>query len=74
LLDAFPQPFFTLLVLGVALLAAGLVLHFLRERLSPPPSVPSPPPSPNPTRIRRRRPHSDCAIGRKPRRGIATAC
>lgn len=42
LFDAFPQPFFTMLVLGAALLAAGLALHFLRERLSPPPPVLSP--------------------------------
>jgi hypothetical protein len=45
LLDAFPQPFFTLLVLGMALLAAGLALHFLRAPLTPPPAPASPPPS-----------------------------
>lgn len=28
---AFPQPYLTLLVLGIALLAAGLALHFLRN-------------------------------------------
>jgi len=41
LLDAFPQPFFSMLVLGMALLAAGLALHFLRGRLAPP--APPPP-------------------------------
>jgi hypothetical protein len=33
---ALPQPFFALLVIGIALLAAGLVLHFLRGPLTPP--------------------------------------
>lgn len=36
-LEVFPQPFLSLLVLGIALLAAGLTLHFLRGRLTPPP-------------------------------------
>jgi hypothetical protein len=34
---AFPQPYFTLLVVGVAFLVIGLVVHFLRGPLSPPP-------------------------------------
>jgi hypothetical protein len=34
---AFPQPYFTILVVGMALLAGGLVLHLLRDRLRPPP-------------------------------------
>ena len=33
---ALPQPFFALLVMGIAMLAAGLVLHFLRGPLTPP--------------------------------------
>jgi hypothetical protein len=45
LLDAFPQPFFTMLVLAMALLAAGLALHLLRGRLAPPPSTSAPLPS-----------------------------
>jgi hypothetical protein len=36
-LTAFPQPFFTFLVLGVGLLVAGLTVHFLRDRLAPEP-------------------------------------
>jgi len=44
LLNAFPQPFFSMLVLAMALLAAGLALHFLRGRLAPPPPTPAPPP------------------------------
>lgn len=32
---AFPQPYFTMLVVGVALLATGLTLHFFRDRLRP---------------------------------------
>lgn len=32
---AFPQPFLSFLVLGIALLAAGLALHFLRDSLTP---------------------------------------
>jgi LPS O-antigen subunit length determinant protein (WzzB/FepE family) len=47
LVDAFPQPFFTLLVLGMALLAAGLALHFLREPLAPSKAT-VPPPSAHP--------------------------
>lgn len=35
MLDVFPQPFFTLFVLGMASLAAGLTLHFLRPALTP---------------------------------------
>jgi hypothetical protein len=35
-LTAFPQPFLILLVSGIALLAMGLALHFLRGPLSPP--------------------------------------
>jgi hypothetical protein len=47
-LTAFPQPYFTLLVVGMAFLAMGLVLHFLREPLSPPPKTPvSPMADPN---------------------------
>lgn len=34
--EAFPQPFLSLLVLGIALLAAGLALHFLRSSLTAP--------------------------------------
>jgi protein-tyrosine-phosphatase len=48
--DAFPQPYLTFLILGAALLGAGLALHFLRGRLTPParpqpatPAVPSMP-------------------------------
>jgi hypothetical protein len=36
---AFPQPFLSFLILGVALLAAGLALHFLRDRLVAPPAA-----------------------------------
>jgi hypothetical protein len=52
LLDVFPRPFFTMLVLAMALVAAGLALHLLRGRLaSPPPTLapaPSTPQSSNP--------------------------
>lgn len=43
-LEVFPQPFLSLLVLGIALLAAGLTLHFLRSRLTPPPRSAAAPP------------------------------
>lgn len=46
-LTAFPQPYFTLLVVGMALLAVGLVLHFLREPLSPPQTPVQPTADPN---------------------------
>jgi len=42
-LTAFPQPFLTLLVSGIALLAMGLALHFLRGPLSPPQRSPQTP-------------------------------
>lgn len=44
-LEIFPQPFLSLLVFGIALLAAGLTLHFLRGRLAPPPRSASTPPT-----------------------------
>lgn len=44
-LDLFPQPFLTLFILGVALLAAGLVLRFLQGPLTPV-AAPAPPPLP----------------------------
>lgn len=36
---AFPQPYFSLLVVGVAFMATGLTLHFLRNRLTPSPAA-----------------------------------
>ncbi len=36
-IEVFPQPFLSILVLGIALLAAGLALHFLRSYLAPSP-------------------------------------
>jgi hypothetical protein len=44
---AFPQPYFTLLVVAVALLGTGLALHFLRDWLTPLPAT-SPPAPPQP--------------------------
>lgn len=50
----FPQPYFTLLVVGIAFLAIGMALHFLREPLSPPPPKEHPAPQV-------RNPYSDAA-------------
>ena len=38
-LDGLDQPYFTLLVVGIALGAAGLAMHLLRGRMSPPQPV-----------------------------------
>lgn len=43
---AFPQPYFTLLVVGMAFLAVGLVLHFLRAPLTAPEQPQRQPPGP----------------------------
>lgn len=47
-LDAFPQPFLALFVLGMASLAAGLALHFLRSHLTSIPASAQPLPQTDP--------------------------
>lgn len=56
-LDVVPQPFFELLVLGVALLAAGVTLHLLRGRLAPPPR-----PALDPAAARAENPHPQAGV------------
>jgi hypothetical protein len=38
-IDVFPQPFLTVLILGVAFGAAGIAVHFLRDPLTPTPAA-----------------------------------
>ncbi|HSC21122.1 MAG TPA: hypothetical protein VLC07_05285 [Solirubrobacterales bacterium] len=46
LVDVFPQPFLTFLVLAAALGATGMALHLLRGRLAPPARPVAAPPTP----------------------------